>query len=794
MFSWIKKFSSVSKFQHIIASLEQSLNTLHNDYNQLLGKKDELELALNTLHDDHNLLLGKKEELLGEKGKLSKEKDELKLKNQIISSILNTHNENEGLRKFKDILDNDFLEFTKQENSLEEEAEVFLKLQEIYEELKLIAACPALYKKTIVAVGGGFSSGKSEFISSFFQEGEAKLAIGIEPMTAIPTYVIGDEERELIGCSKNGGVVELSKIDPQIQSKMSHDFIQSFDFNLKDIMPFAVLKTHLEGYNDICFVDTPGYNPSNIAEGYTSQDSTTAKDFLENADVLLWLIGIDSNGTIPKSDLDFLQTLNLSEKKLYIILNKSDLRSVDDLQDILSEIASTLEIEDIEYEGISAYSSRRKKEFAYEKMPLQEFLDSCNHPAKKQEKILLELHEIKSKYRYAILKREKEQEALLGLIKSISLDLYEMEIEDMDHPIHQRLGKLKEFHSSKSKKQELQLLDEVFLGFQERVNYVFGTQVNLDIQDIEKKEIKLKIDTKIKNIIKKDVKKYQDAKVCLEKKDYKKASQLFLESANLGNALACYELGMMYLQGIGGNKDIKKARGMFVSGAEKGDAKSCGELANICIEEEKYDKAKEISEMGISLGDDESYFQMARIYYEGLAGMDQNFSEAKEMLKIAIEKGNVKACNLLGWMYQQGTLATTQDIKKAKRFYEMGIERGNLISYTALAELYRQQENLSKAKELCQKVISLGDDLACYVMGRCFPTIGSDDGVKFFQMGMDRGGVRFNLEEVKSLWVASFFGFGSSSYLSKIDKYAQLRIFGYSQTHAKKLLISTFNN
>lgn len=658
--------------------------------------------------------------------------NQLLLQNQIISSILNARNENEGLRKFKDILDNDFLEFTKQESSLEEEAEVFLKLQGIYEELKLIASCPALYKKTIVAVGGGFSSGKSEFISSFFQEGEAKLAIGIEPMTAIPTYVIGDEERGLIGCSKNGGVVELSKIDPQIQSKMSHDFIQSFDFNLKDIMPFAVLKTHLEGYDDICFIDTPGYNPSNIAEGYTSQDSATAKDFLENADVLLWLIGVDSNGTIPRSDLEFLQTLNLSEKKLYIILNKSDLRSVDDLQDILSEIASTLEIEDIEYEGISAYSSRRKKEFAYEKMPLQEFLDSCNHPAKKQEKILLELHEIKSKYRYAILKREKEQEALLGLVKSISLDLFEAGFEDINHIIHKRLKGFYFFCNIEKCKQNLKKLDGLMTHFQDTVDKIFGTYSRIEYHEIEDCDVIL--DQKILTLLsEKTRKKHYD--------------------------------------------DIKK---MLKLKIEKMDAKSCGELANIYFEEGAYNKAKEISEMGISLGDDESYFQMARIYYEGLAGMDQSFFEAKKMLEIAIEKGNAKACNFLGWMYQQGTLATTQDIKKAKRFYEMGIERGNLISYTALAELYRQQENLSKAKELCQKAINLGDDLACYVMGEFLSR--GDDKKGFFQMGMERGGIEIELKDVDFLW--ELFGFVDPT---RIAKYSQLRIYGCSQTCAKKM-------
>ena len=56
----------------------------------------------------------------------------------------------------------------------------------------------------------------------------------------------------------------------------------------------------------------------------------------------MWLIGLDSNGTISKSDLDFLDHAGqYSQKPLYIVLNKADLRPYDQLEEIMAEIADT---------------------------------------------------------------------------------------------------------------------------------------------------------------------------------------------------------------------------------------------------------------------------------------------------------------------------------------------------------------------------------------------------------------------------------------------------------------------
>jgi len=215
-------------------------------------------------------------------------------KYDLVSSFLSAkHSKNIPLEKFKSLLAHDFIEFANNESSLAEEAKAILILQDVEKRLETITSFPSIFNKNIVAVGGGFSAGKSEFINSFFIDNKIKLPVGINPVTAIPTYITTGEKNLITGYSYKGGMVELS---PTLYKQLSHDFIKSLGFNLKDIAPIMAIETPMKSYENICFIDTPGYNPSNT--GYTDSDSDTSKEYLEHADTLLWTIGIDTNGTI----------------------------------------------------------------------------------------------------------------------------------------------------------------------------------------------------------------------------------------------------------------------------------------------------------------------------------------------------------------------------------------------------------------------------------------------------------------------------------------------------------------
>ncbi len=178
----------------------------------------------------------------------------LKERYDLIARILNAKMENKGLEEYQCILDNEFLEFASGVDSLKEKEIALLALQEIKKELQLVASYPSLFQKNMVAVGGGFSAGKSTFLNHLLGL-NLKLPEAMEVATAIPTYCLKGEREVLMGCSQNGGVVELPDFS------FDHKTLNAFDFDLKSIMPFMLLSAPSVPFESLCFIDTPAITP-----------------------------------------------------------------------------------------------------------------------------------------------------------------------------------------------------------------------------------------------------------------------------------------------------------------------------------------------------------------------------------------------------------------------------------------------------------------------------------------------------------------------------------------------------
>ncbi len=176
------------------------------------------------------------------------DKEALKNSHDLIACVLNAKMENKGLEEYRCILDNEFLEFASGVDSLKEKEIALLELQEIKKELQLVASYPSLFQKSMVAVGGGFSAGKSSFLNNVLG---LKLPIGLDKTTAIPTYCLKGEREVLMGRSQNGGMVELPYLT------FDHKFLDSLGFNIKEIMPSMLLSTPSVPFEFLCFIDTP---------------------------------------------------------------------------------------------------------------------------------------------------------------------------------------------------------------------------------------------------------------------------------------------------------------------------------------------------------------------------------------------------------------------------------------------------------------------------------------------------------------------------------------------------------
>lgn len=298
----------------------------------------------------------------------------------LVSTLLAAQpKKNEALSEFQKLLEKDYMEYTKVDDALSEEAGALLELQGIGRDLALFIHNKDVYSKNSIALAGGFSSGKSTFCNNLFCSREITLPVSINPETAIPAYVIsGDMAPNAFGLTASGASVELG-VDSYKQ--MNHEFLKSFAFNLKDLMPSVVIHAKMpENFEHICFIDTPGYNSAKTDDSFTSRDRETSLMFIRQAKVLFWFIGLDATGTLTDSDIDFLQEVikEAPEKRIVIICNKAENKSEEDLEDILDHITYILEDNEIPYEGVVAYSSRKKKTYGYRGKSLGDFFIELN--------------------------------------------------------------------------------------------------------------------------------------------------------------------------------------------------------------------------------------------------------------------------------------------------------------------------------------------------------------------------------------------------------------------------------
>ncbi len=395
----------------------------------------------------------------------------LKERYDLIARILNAKMKNEGLEEYQIVLDNEFLDFASGVDSLKEKEIALLMLQEIKKELQLVASYPSLFQKTMVAVGGGFSAGKSTFLNNLLGL-KLKLPEHMNPTTAIPTYCLKGKKEVLMGFSQNGGMVELPHL------KFDHQFLESLGFNLKEIMPFMLLSAPSAPFEFLCFIDTPGHNPGN--QGYTGGDKEASKESLKHAKHILWLISCERGG-IESDDLEFLQELYEEGKQVFIVLSRADRRTKRQLEVVATKIRETLKDHGIEFLGICTYSSTRYqeyKEFSEKSRvfnSLEEFLMKLNQRSEKQNEILSVLYEVHLAYEKAIEQDANQFKRYQKALHSVKLDLLQKGFDDLNDAAFNRIESLKKEFSEKeeSKRENLAQLNQVIDLFKKSIDKVF---------------------------------------------------------------------------------------------------------------------------------------------------------------------------------------------------------------------------------------------------------------------------------------------------------------------------------
>ncbi|GAA7656756.1 acyl carrier protein [Helicobacter pylori] len=396
---------------------------------------------------------------------------DLKERYDLIARVLNAKMKNEGLEEYQSVLNNEFLEFSSGVDSLKEKEIALLALQEIKKELQLVASYPSLFHKNMVAVGGGFSAGKSTFLNNLLGL-KLKLPEDTLPTTAIPTYCFKGKKEVLMGFSQNAGMVELPHLT------FDHNFLNSLGFNLKEIMPLMLLSTPSVPFEFLCFIDTPGFNSAK--QGYTGGDKQASKESLKHAQNILWLISCE-RGDIESDDLEYLQELYEKGKQVFIVVSRADRCTKRQLEEVAVKIKETLEDRGIEFSGIGAYSATRYqeiKEFSEKSRvfdSLEGFLKKLNQRSEKQNEILSVLYNVRLAYENAIEQDANQFKRYQSSLHSIKLDLIQKGFDDFsDNAFNQIESLKKEFsEQERSKRENLAQLNQVISLFKKSIDKVF---------------------------------------------------------------------------------------------------------------------------------------------------------------------------------------------------------------------------------------------------------------------------------------------------------------------------------
>lgn len=249
---------------------------------------------------------------------------------------------------------------TLKKNAPEDFYELYTDFKSEYEKFRDFILYDKLIGKNIVALGGGFSSGKSSFLNALMKKNV--LPADIDPSTSVPTYVVKGDKHEVTGINVFDSRVQML---PRDIRKIAHGFGEVEDeedeqvtdsVTLGHVLESIFFSTPLHQYGGIAFLDTPGYSKPD-SEKYTAKtDEQIARGQLNASNYILWFVQADA-GTITEEDIKFIKTLREGIPML-IVVNKADKKNLSDLKDIIAKIKSNLDIKGIRYVSVRAFTSR----------------------------------------------------------------------------------------------------------------------------------------------------------------------------------------------------------------------------------------------------------------------------------------------------------------------------------------------------------------------------------------------------------------------------------------------------
>ncbi len=200
-----------------------------------------------------------------------------------------------------------------------------LGFKEITKRLQRIATqqntqdCPL-----ILPLVGEFSSGKTTLINSLTDSGALETATKPTTATIYEVHFGADRcQAEVLGA--NGETIEIDDI-----SSLKNE-------DVADSKVVTVFDTSTKVPSSVILVDTPGLSSPD------PRHKQTLVDFLPLADALLLVS--DINAQVTRSLIDFVKTMSLSNRQIFLVLTKTDTKSESEIEASREYAEQTLHID-----------------------------------------------------------------------------------------------------------------------------------------------------------------------------------------------------------------------------------------------------------------------------------------------------------------------------------------------------------------------------------------------------------------------------------------------------------------
>lgn len=611
-----------------------------------------------------------------------------------IASVIEAKPEpNSGTEKFRKLLDDDYQKYANQNSSNTSSARAMKTLMEVGNQLELVARDSQILGKNIAAIGGAFSSGKSSFMNSFFNQDEITLPVGMDQTTAIASYVMDGENTEITGYSYKGARVAVPE---NIFSLFTYQKKDKFKLNMKLIIDDIVFKTgFVQPYENICFIDTPGFNPGSNSEF----DYNTAITAIAGAQILLWCFDV-SLGTIHDDEFQILQDI-LSvnpDLKIYVIANRADQKSNEENAEVLDQVEMMLEANAIEYEGMSLYCSTRKfseqpDEYAacVKGKTLPDFLAENNKPDTRKEEDLLKLvRGIFDEYIAADDEQIKASKKKIQESKSIN-SRFEYVLGKKDEIISDIKSRL-------SQKDLEAMGSSVMDGADDTEDDVDAVSEIME-ENMRSLKATLQKATDDKSAAEELCRKFEEciASIFGDREllgKIKSAAESKPVAADLDDPAEQYKRGEQYYRGDGVIQDYAEALQWYMKAAEQELPEAWNRVGDIYRNgqgvEQDYAEAVKWYRKAADEGNSDAQNSLASMYFNGY-GVAQNYGVALKWFQKSAKRGNIEAQNSMGNIYRDG-LGVQQDFEEALKWYQKSADQGNADAQNSLGNMYYNQE------------------------------------------------------------------------------------------------------